>query len=96
MVIYKDLHHVGTERRDTTYRIPALRGGILHVLSSCYVLNLLGNAMSDHTAINVPQVPNSVLAALGLYNQSFKILNAVEPSVALSNYYLESALALCM
>ena len=45
--------------------------------------------MSDPTAFKTPQVPSSVLAALGLYSQSFKILNAVESSVALSNYYLE-------
>ena len=90
MVIYKDLNHVGTERRDTTFRIPALRGGILHVVSRCYVLNQLGNAMSDPTAFKIPQVPSSVLAVLGLYSRSFGILNAVESSVALSNYYLES------
>ena len=64
--------------------------------NSSLKVNQLGNAMSDPTAFKVPQVPSSVLAALGLYNQSFKILNAVEPSVALSNYYLESALALCI
>ena len=39
MVIYKDLNHVGIERRDTPYKIPAPRGGILHVVSRCYVLN---------------------------------------------------------
>ena len=44
--------------------------------------------MSDPTAFKIPQIPSSVLAALGLYSQSFKILNAVEPSVALSNYYI--------
>ena len=92
MVIYKDLNHVGTERRDTTYRIPALKGGILHVVSRCYVLNQLGNATSDPTAFKIRQVPSSVLAALGLYNQSFKILNAVESSVALSNYYIVSGM----
>ena len=59
MVIYKDLNHVGTERRDTTYRIPALRGGILHVVSRCYVLNQLGNATSDPTVFKIPQVPSS-------------------------------------
>ena len=31
----RDLNHVGTERRDTTFRIPALRGGILHAVSRC-------------------------------------------------------------
>ena len=45
------------------------------------VLNQLGNATSDPTSFKIPQVPNSVLAVLGLYRQSFKILNAVEPSV---------------
>ena len=88
MVIYKDLNHVGTERRDTTYRIPALRGGILHVVSRCYVLNQLGSATSDPTAFKIPLVPSSILAALGLYSQSLKILNAVESSVALSKYYV--------
>ena len=45
----EDLNNVETERRDTTYRIPA-RGGILHVVSRYYVLNQLGNATSDPTA----------------------------------------------
>ena len=58
------------ERRDTTYRIPALRGGILHVVSRCYVLNQLGNATSDPTAFKIPRVPSSVLSALGLYSRS--------------------------
>ena len=75
LVIYKDLNHAGTESRDTTYRIPALRGRILHVVSRCYVL----------TATKIPQVPSSVLTVLGLYSQSFGILNAVESS---SNYYI--------
>ena len=92
MVIYKDLNHVGTEKRDTTCRIPALREGILHVVSRCYVLNQLGNATSDPTAFKIPQVPSSVLAVLGLYRRSFRTLNAVESSVALSNYYLEHSL----
>ena len=86
LVIYKDLNHVGIERRDTIYRIPALSGGILHVVSRCYVLNKLGNATSDPTAFKIPQVPSSVLTMLGLYSRSFRILNAVESSVALSNY----------
>ena len=60
----------------------------MHVVSRCYVLNQLGNAMSDPTAFKIRQVPSSVLAALGLYSQSFRILNAVESSVALSNYYI--------
>ena len=64
------LNHVGTERRDATYRIPALRGGIPHVMSCCYVLNQLGNATSDPSAFKIPQVPSSILAALGLYSQS--------------------------
>ena len=64
MVIYKDL----TEMRDTTYRIPALRGGILYVVSRCYVLNQLGNATSDPTAFKIPQVPSSILAVLGLFS----------------------------
>ena len=89
MVIYKDLNHVETERRDTTYRIPALRGGILHVVSRCYVLNQLGNATSDPTAFKIPQVPSSVLAVLRLYSRSFRILNAVKSSIALSNYYID-------
>ena len=88
MVIFKDLNYVEIERRDTTYRIPALRGGILHVVSRCYVLNQLGNATSDPMAFKIPQIPSSVLAALRLYSQSFRILNAVETSVALSNYYV--------
>ena len=40
-------------------------------------------------AFKIPQVPSSILYALGLYSQSFRILNAVESSVALSNYYLK-------
>ena len=44
--------------------------------------------MSDPMAFKISQVPSSVLVALGLYSQSFRILNAVEPSVALSNYYV--------
>ena len=71
------------------YRIPALRGGILHVVFRCYVLNQLGNATSDPTTIKIPQVPSSILAVLGLYSQSFRNLDAVESSVALSIYYLE-------
>ena len=70
----------------------ALRGGILHVVSRCYALNQLGNAMSDPTAFKIPQVPSSILTVLGLYSQSFRILNAVESSVALSNYYIVVAL----
>ena len=77
-----------TERRDTTYRILALGGGILHVVSRCYVLNQLGNATSDPTAFKIPKVPSDVLAVLGFYSQSFRILNAVESSIALSSYYL--------
>ena len=38
-LLARDLYHAGTERRDTTYRIPALRGETLHVVSRCYVLN---------------------------------------------------------
>ena len=62
------------------------------MVSRCYVLNQLGNAMSDPTsdpaAFKIPQVPSSVLAVLGLYSWSFRILNAVESSVAFSNYYV--------
>ena len=53
-----------------------------NLVSRCYVLNQLGNATSDPTAFKIPQVPSSVLAVLGLYRD----LNAVESSVALSNY----------
>ena len=56
-------------------------------MSRCYVLNK-GNVTSDPTAFKIPQVPSSVLAVLGLYSRSFGILNAVESSVALSNYYV--------
>ena len=89
-----DLNHVVTERRDTAYRIPALRGGILHVVSRCYVLNQLGNATSDPTSFKISQVPSSILAALRLYSRFFKILNAVESSIALSNYYVADTLLL--
>ena len=44
--------------------------------------------------LKIPQVPSSVLTALGLYSQSFRILNAVESSVALSNYYIETTFQL--
>ena len=71
-----------------TYRILDLRGGILHVVSRCYVL---GNATSDPTAFKIPQVPINVLAVLRLYSRSFKTLNAVESSIALSNYYIYHA-----
>ena len=87
VVIYKDLNHV-TEM-DTTNRIPVLRGGILHIVSRCYVLNQLGNATLGPRAFKIPLVPSSVLAVLGLYSQSFGILNVVESSVALSNYYVD-------
>ena len=87
MVIYKDLNHVGTERRDTTYRIPALRGGILHVVSRCYVLNQLGNATSDPTTFKNHQVPSSVLAVLRVYSRILQNF-AVESTVATSNYYI--------
>ena len=40
----------------------------------------LGNATSDPMALKIPQIPSSVLAALGLYSQSFQIINAVEHS----------------
>ena len=56
----------------------------------CYVLNQLGNATSDPTAFKIPQVPSDILAVLGLYSRSFRILNAVESSIALSSYYLGS------
>ena len=59
-------------------------------MSRCYVLNQLDNATSDLTAFKIPQIPSSVLAALGLYSRSFGILNAVEPSLALFNYYWAS------
>ena len=62
------------------YGIPALSGGILHVVSSCYVLNHLGNV----TAFKIHLVPGSVIAALGPYWRSFMILNAVKSSVAFS------------
>ena len=39
-------------------------------------------------AFKIPQIPSSVLAVLGLYSWSFVILNAVESSIALSNYYI--------
>ena len=45
--------------------------------------------MSDPMAFKIPQVRSSVLAALRLYSQSFRILNAVESSVALSNNYMD-------
>ena len=45
--------------------------------------------MSDPTAFKIPQVPSSALAALGLYSWSC-ILNAVESSIALSNYYVDN------
>ena len=61
-------------------------GGILYVVSRCQVLNQLGNATSDPTAFKIPRVPSSVLAMLGLNSWSFRILNAVESSVALSKY----------
>ena len=83
------------KRRDTTYKITA-RGGILHVVSSCYVPNQLGNATSDPMAFKIPQIPSSVLAALGLYSRSFGILNAVEPSVVLSNYYVVHSLLMAI
>ena len=57
-------------------------------MSRCYVLNQIGNATSDPTALKIPQVPDNVLAALGHYSHSFRILNAVESSVELSNYYI--------
>ena len=69
-----------------------VESGILHVVSLCYVLNQLGNAMSHPTAFKIPQVPSSVLAVLGLYSRSFRILNAAESSIALSNYCLEHSL----
>ena len=43
---------------------------------------------SDPTAFKIPQVPSSILTVLRLHRQSFGILNAVEFSVALSNYYI--------
>ena len=81
MVFYKDINYVGTERRDTTCRIPAMRGGILHVVSRCYVLNQLGNA--NVRSLQHLKSLNSVPAVL-----SFEIFNAVESTVALSNYYV--------
>ena len=39
-------------------------------------------------AFKIPQVPSSVLTVHGLYSRSFGILNAVESSVTLSNYYV--------
>ena len=57
------------------------------MMSRCYVLNQLDNATSDPT-FKIPQVSSSVLTVLELYSQSFGILNAVESSVALSNYYI--------
>ena len=52
---------------------------------------------SDPTAFKIPQVPSSVLAALRLYSQPFRILNPVESSVALSNYDIDPTnLRLCL
>ena len=76
--------------RNTTNRIPVLRGGILHIVSRCYVLNQLSNATLGPTAFKIPLVPSSVLAVFGLYSRSFGILNVVESSIALSNYYVDS------
>ena len=63
------------ERRDSTCSVPLLSSKSIRQFS-----------LSDLIAFKIPHVPSSVCAMLRLYSQSFKILKAVESSVAVSNY----------